>query len=95
MPESTYGDDLRRNRGEIEMVDIFGVSTPVPALKLLWHLEDEEYALRIDTDTGELCITPSVPRQLRAGITRYRSHLVRLVASCEALGRRTDEALVT
>ena len=62
-----------------DYVQLFDRRVPVAALTLLLRLEDEGYDIRVDSETHELCIKPTVPTHERAAITRYKPYLVIMV----------------
>ena len=62
-----------------DYVQLFDRRVPVAALTLLLRLEDEGYDIRVDSETHELCIKPTVPASEREAITRYKPYLVIMV----------------
>ena len=75
---------------EVETVMLKGgVSVPLPALQLLWNLENRGLTVKLD-DTGALLVGPRgrlTPRD-RGAIQRNRDTLARLVTYC------CDEAVI-
>ena len=71
-----------------DYVQLFDRRVPVPALTLLLRLEDEGYDIRVDHETRELCIKPTVPAHERQAITHYKSSLVFMVEQTLALIER-------
>ena len=69
-------------------VTLFDRRVPVPALTLLLRLEDEGYDIRVDHETRELCIKPTVPTCERVAITRHKPFLIFMVEQTLALIER-------
>ena len=62
-----------------DYVPLFDRRVPVAALTLLLRLEEEGYDIRVDSETHELCIKPTVPTHEREAITRYKPYLILMV----------------
>jgi hypothetical protein len=62
-----------------DYVPLFDRRVPVAALTLLLRLEEEGFDIRVDSETHELCIKPSVPTHEREAITRYKPYLILMV----------------
>jgi hypothetical protein len=75
-----------------DYVQLFNRRVPVPALTLLLRLEDEGYDIRVDTQTKELCIKPTVPAHEHAAIARLKPYLVILVTGTMQLLERERRA---
>ena len=63
-----------------------GLSVPLPALELLWRLENEGFDIRLDDD-GSVLIGPQqrLSQDDRQAITEHRDHLRALVRYCESV----------
>ena len=73
-------------------VPLFGRRVPVQALTLLLRLEDEGFDVRVDAETRELCIKPTVPASERQAIARYKPYLVIMVEGTMQLLADEQEA---
>mgnify|MGYP003634290020 FL=1 len=76
-----------------DYVQLFNRRVPVPALTLLLRLENEGYDIRVDAQTKELCIKPTVPAHERPALTTLKPYLVILVEGTMQLlerERRTE-----
>ena len=75
-----------------DYVQLFDRRVPVAALTLLLRLEDEGYDIRVDSETHELCIKPTVPASERAAITKFRAYLIIMVEGTMQLLADEQEA---
>ena len=68
-----------------EFVHMFDVEVPVPALQLLWSLEDRGATFRVDPTEHAFWVDPVtlVTHDDRVLIRRYKSHLVFLLRQCD------------
>ena len=66
-------------------VEMFDSLVPVPALRLLWSLEDRGCTFRVHPYEDTFWIDPTalVTDSDRALICRYKPHLVRLLRRCD------------
>ena len=75
-----------------DYVQLFDRRVPVPALKLLLRLEEDGFDVRVDAQTRELCIKPTVPASERPAIARYKPYLVIMVEGTMQLLADEQEA---
>lgn len=68
-----------------EFVHLFHVEVPVPALQLLWSLEDRGATFRVDPTEHAFWVDPVtlVTPEDRVLIRRYKNHLVFLLRQCD------------
>ena len=68
-----------------EFVHLFHVEVPVPALQLLWSLEDRGATVRVDPTEHAVWVDPVtlVTPEDRVLIRRYKNHLVFLLRQCD------------
>jgi len=69
----------------MEFVHLFHVEVPVPALQLLWSLEDRGCTFRVDPTEHAFWVDPIslVTDDDRVLIRRYKNHLVHLLRHCD------------
>ena len=71
--------------GTDDYVHLFEALVPVPALKLLWSLEDRGATFRVDPTEHAFWVVPVsvVTDEDRVAIRRYKNHLVFLLRHCD------------
>ena len=64
---------------------MFDVEVPVPALQLLWSLEDRGCIFRVDPTEHAFWVDPArlVADEDRVLIRRYKNHIVHLLRHCD------------
>ena len=78
-----------------EFVHMFHVEVPVPALQLLWSLEDRGATFRVDPTEHAFWVDPVrlVTDDDRVLIRRYKNHLVFLLRHCDLTPTQTSPSL--
>jgi hypothetical protein len=60
-----------------------GLTVPLPALRVLWNLEDRGVHLRLDGDGIVATPRTSLTDADRAAVKRWRGHVVALLQYCQ------------